>query len=204
MIQRSIETLHLGPADHGRRLSYDEFMAADYQEGHKYEIIDGELYVSPIPNLPFDLLEKWLFHKLHDYSQTHQGIINHVTDKARIFVPDRPDVTVPEPDLAAYKRFPKGLPDEQLNWRNVSPILVAEILSPEDPGKDLERNVDLYSHVPSIKEYWVFDTRKSVALPVLRVYRRHARKWKELTVPPRGTYTTRLLPGFKLVVDRST
>ena len=25
--------LKLGPADHGRRLSYEEFMAADYVEG---------------------------------------------------------------------------------------------------------------------------------------------------------------------------
>ena len=44
--------LHIGPHDHGRELTDDEFVAADYEEGYKYELIDGSLYVSPQPNLP--------------------------------------------------------------------------------------------------------------------------------------------------------
>jgi Uma2 family endonuclease len=202
MIQRATQAPHLGPTDHGRRLSYDQFMAASYQEGYKYEIIDGELYVSPLPNLPYDLLEKWLLVKFVLYSTARGDVINHVTDKARVFVPDREDLTAPEPDLAAYKDFPKDLPDEELDWRNVSPVLVAEVISPDDPDKDLVRNVALYLQITSIKEYWVFDTRESVALPILRVYRRQGKKWKVMEVAPGATYTTRLLPGFELVVDR--
>ena len=39
----------LGPADHGRAMTLDEFDDADYEPGYKYELIDGRLYVSPDP-----------------------------------------------------------------------------------------------------------------------------------------------------------
>ena len=35
--------LKIGPADHGRPMTLDEFQAGDYEEGYKYELIDGEL-----------------------------------------------------------------------------------------------------------------------------------------------------------------
>jgi Uma2 family endonuclease len=201
MIQRTRQ--HFGLNDHGRRVSYDEFMSADYEPGYKYEIIDGEIYVSPLPNLPLEMLEKWLYRKLDRYADSHADIINFVSVKSRLFVPGRVNITVPEPDLVAYKDFPIDLPDEELDWRNVSPILVAEVISASDPNKDLVRNVELYWQIPSVKEYWVFDTRVSAALPVLVVHRRTARKWKVIEIAPGGTYATRLLPGFELVVDRS-
>jgi Uma2 family endonuclease len=193
---------HLGPADHGRRMTYDEYLAGDYQEGYKYELIDGELYVSPQPNLPCEMLENWLLRKFLLYSMTHEEITNFVTNKARLFVPGREDLTTPEPDLAVYKNFPKHLPDDELDWRNVSPFLAGEILSADDPNKDLVRNVELFWQIASIKEYWIFDTRLSAALPALLVYRRQPKKWKIIEVAPGEKYTTRLLPGFELIVDR--
>src|SRR5687768_14222795 len=42
--------LRIGPHDHGREMTYEEFLAGDYEEGYKYELIRGELYVSPQPN----------------------------------------------------------------------------------------------------------------------------------------------------------
>ena len=55
MIQRA--RLRLGPGDHGQRMSYDEYLAGDYQPGYKYELIDGELYVSPEANRAHDWVE---------------------------------------------------------------------------------------------------------------------------------------------------
>jgi Uma2 family endonuclease len=203
MIQRSTQTRQFGPADHGRRMSYDEFLAGDYQEGYRYEIIDGELYVSPAPNMPHMVVVSWLWKTLDTYSQKQPHIINFVTSPARVFLPDRPEITAPEPDLAAFRNVPLDVPDEELDWRAFSPILVAEVISPDDPKKDEVRNRELYLEVPSIKEYWLFDPRQSSMRPRLRVHRRQARKWKIIEVAPGGTYTTRLLPGFELVVHRS-
>ena len=52
----------------------------------------------------------------------------------------------------------------KLRWEDVSPILVGEILS-GDPEKDMVRNVELYLLVPTIKEYWLFDTREDPEQP---------------------------------------
>jgi Uma2 family endonuclease len=201
MIQRSMQTRQFGPTDHGRRMSYAEFLAGDYQEGYRYELIDGELTVSPAPNMPHMVVVTWLWKALQAYSQNQPHVINFISCPARIFVPSREDATAPEPDLAAYSDVPEDAPIEDLDWRNFSPLLVAEVISPDNPGKDEVRNRELYFAVPSIKEYWLFDPRQSSTRPRLRIHRRQARRWKIIEVAPRGTYTTRLLPGFKLVVD---
>jgi hypothetical protein len=62
--------------------------------------------------------------------------------------------------------------------------------------------VDLYLQVPSIREYWVLDPRTSAGQPTLLVYRRRGQRWQRvIRVAGGGTYTTRLLPGFTLVLD---
>src|SRR5262245_39155128 len=119
----------LGPADYGRPMRLDEFMAGDYQEGYQYELIDGRLYVSPLPNLPEDRMDEWLHFKVGLYSKQHPEVLNYLTTKARVFVPGRRPTTCPEPDLAAYRDFPLHLPFRAVRWQDVSPILVAEILS---------------------------------------------------------------------------
>jgi Uma2 family endonuclease len=194
--------VRLGPADHDRPMTLEEFYAGHYQEGYQYELIDGKLYVSPLPDLPQGRVEHWIFRKLLRYSDAHPEIINFVYGKCRVFVPGRRDVTHPEPDVTAYKDFPLDLPVEELRWQDVSPILVVEVLSEENPDKDLVRNVELYGLVPSIKEYWILDTREDVEHPRLLVYRRgRGRKWQTLSYGPRERYTTRLLPEFEIFLD---
>ena len=189
----------LGPADHGRAVTLDEFLAGDYDEGYRYEIIQGRLYVSPMPRFAHDWIEVFVHRLLLEHSIKCPKQINWVTTKARVYVPDEPDATAPEPDIAAYQNFPRQR-RSRINWREVSPILVVEILSPEDPDKDLVRNVDLYWRVPSIQEYWVFDNRDNSDQPTLRVYRRGPDGWQILDFGPDDIYTTPLLPDLELPV----
>jgi Uma2 family endonuclease len=190
----------LTPADHGRRMTYDEYMAGDYLPGYHYELIDGRLYVSPLAGLPESRLERWLDWHLTTYSRAHPEVINFVS-KARVFVPGRADVTVPEPDMAAYHDFPLSAPLEDVHWEDVSPVLVAEVLVEGEPDKDLVRNVELYLAVPSIREYWVIDGRDEPSRPSLIVHRRYRARWAVRTHAFGRTYRTRLLPGFELVID---
>jgi Uma2 family endonuclease len=197
--------LKIGPADHGRPLSLEEFSTSAWEEGYQYELIDGRLYVTPAADAPQGLTEHWIYHKLHRYAQAHPDVINFVYNKARVFVPDRPGVTNPEPDVAAYQDFPLTVPHSQVNWQNVSPVLVVEVLSLDDPNKDLVRNVELYLQVPSIREYWVIDTRGNADQPTMQVYRRRGQRWQRvIEVGFREVYTTRLLPDFTLVLDPAT
>jgi Uma2 family endonuclease len=197
--------LYLTPRDQGRALTLEEFQSADSQEGFHYELIEGKLEVSPLPNLPHDCLKKWLERQLDRYVGQHPEVINHVLGPARVFVPDHPGVTAPEPDVAAYRDFPLDRPLAERRWQDVSPLLVAEVLSEDTADKDLVRNRNLYLQVPSIREYWILDPRVSPDRPALTVYRRRGRQWQRaITVAAGGAYTTRLLPGFSLVLDPRT
>jgi Uma2 family endonuclease len=201
-MQRHMATvLKMGPANHGQPISLDEFMAGDYEEGYQYELIDGELYVVPQPDAPQGVSEYWIARKLDHYAEKHPTIINFVYTKCRVFVPGRRKTTCPEPDVTAYHDFPLDLPLAQIRWQDVSPILVVEVLCADDPEKDLVRNVALYLQVPSIKEYWILDTLADPDHPTMRVHRRHGKKWRIIDVAAGATYTTRLLPGFKLLLD---
>jgi Uma2 family endonuclease len=193
--------LKLGPEDHGKPLSYQEHMAGDYVGGYHYELIDGKLYVSPEANLTEYRVENWLYVRLLLYSVQYPDKINFVAAKARVFLPDREETTIPEPDIAAYRGFPRDRPIPEMRWQDVSPLLVVEMLSAEDPDKDLVRNVELYRQVPSIKEYWILDNREDPDRPTMLVYRRSGRGWREIEVGFGETYRTRLLPGFELVLD---
>src|SRR5207245_2741651 len=127
----------------------EEFEAAHGHEGYRFEQIDGKVYVSPEADLPYVSLEEWLSTKLRDYRRRHPEVINAVFARTRIYLPGRSRATAPQPDLAAYHNFPHHLPLKRRRWQDVSPLLVAEILSEDDPEKDLIRNVELYEQVPS-------------------------------------------------------
>jgi Uma2 family endonuclease len=116
-------------------------------------------------------------------------------------VPARPDLTVPEPDVAAYRDFPLHLPLSEWSWEDVSPIVVCEVLVDSDPHKDLVRNVDLYFEVPSISEYWILDGSADPDRPTLIARRRWGSRWVVREVAYGETFTTRTLPGFELLID---
>lgn len=193
--------LRIGPADHGRPIALGELLRASGIEGYRYELIDGRVYVSPLPDLPQDRLEEWISNALRQYAADHPEVVNFVTTKARVFVPGRRAVTCPEPDVAAFRGFPHHLPLADLHWEDISPMLVVEIMG-SNPEKDLGRNVELYLQVPSIREYWVIDSQTEGAdRPHLIVHRRWGRRWRRLEFGPGDVYSTRLLPGFSLTID---
>ncbi|MGL4554721.1 MAG: Uma2 family endonuclease, partial [Gemmataceae bacterium] len=135
--------LKLGVADSGRRLTLEEYEAADYAPGHKYELIFGRLDVSPLPDVPQEYVENWIHRTLLAYRAARPDVINYVTPNARVFVEGHEEVSFPEPDVTAYHDYPHDR-FETVPWRELHPILVVEILDPDRPGKDLVRNPDVY------------------------------------------------------------
>jgi Uma2 family endonuclease len=192
--------LMLSPADHGRAVSLEEFEASRGEDGYQYEIIHGKVYVSPKPNLPHDLYVKWFVRQLDRYVEVRPEVINFVSPNARVVVPGVRKASIPEPDLAAYHDVPADVPIEEMAWGGISPILVGEVLSTDDPDKDLVRNVALYERVPSIREYWIVD-RLSTPFNFL-VYRRRGKHWqKPIQWSAGAEFSTPLLPGFHLFLE---
>lgn len=197
----SIATRQLGLADHGKPVELDEFESADFEDGYKYELIDGRLYVAPAANEPEDWIQGWIYDALRDFSREHPAVINRVSFGARVYLPKRAATTCPRPDVSAYRDYPAGRPRQKYKWQDVSPVLVVEVLYDADPYKDLVRNVELYLKVPSIREYWIVDARIDPDEPTLIVHRRRGKKWVRREYNYGDTYTTALLPGFKLLID---
>ena len=56
--------LQLGPSDHGRPLSLEEFSAGDYAEGYRYELIDGELTIDGQEPTLSEWAILWLYTRL--------------------------------------------------------------------------------------------------------------------------------------------
>jgi len=193
--------LKIGPADHGREVSEYEAELAEYEEGYRYEHIDGRIEVAPAAGFPEVFNENWLQRRLDRYAELHPDVIGYLTPISRVYVPARLRVTVPEPDLALYRERLAELNIDEVHWRDVSPFLVVEVLVDGNPKKDLVRNVELYFQVPSIEEYWVLDGRASASRPNLIVHRRGSQEWEVAEVPFGELYTTPVLPGFELIVD---
>src|SRR5438046_2699836 len=128
--------LVLGPADHGRPITVEEFEAARGTEGYRYELIDGRVYVSPIPNPPHEILCEWLHDLLSDYRRAHPEVINFISGRSSVNVLPRRAPTWPQPDLAAYYNFPREGALRGLGWGELNPVLVVEIISEDNPEKD--------------------------------------------------------------------
>src|SRR5205085_8316079 len=95
-------TRTLGPADHGQIVSMDEFETAPWEEGYRYELIKGRLYVSPVPEAPHDGILEWQLTHLGAYSRSHPEVINYISTAARIYIPGQSRRTTVQPDIAAY------------------------------------------------------------------------------------------------------
>jgi Uma2 family endonuclease len=197
----AVATRKLGPADHGRRMTREDFDPIPGEHGYRFELIRGRVEVYPRPEDVHGWVLGWLLRHLSLYTVDHPESVNQIFMQGRVVVPDPEGATNPEPDLLAYRNFPRDVPIDKFRWDDVYPILVAEVVQRSNPEKDYERNVELYELVPSIREYWIADPREDAARPYLRVYRRRGQRWQKPIDVTSDPYTTRLLPGFELPMD---
>jgi len=63
--------LRIGPADHGRKMTLEEFREAEEQEGYRYELARGVLEVTEVPNDPHGQIVSNLQAFFHRYKLEH-------------------------------------------------------------------------------------------------------------------------------------
>ncbi len=133
-------------------------------DGRRYEIVDGELYVSTQPNLNHQLTCALIWQQLHIWSSQKKVGKAYITP-GLIFTEDN-DV-VPDVIWISNERLAIGQqPDGHLH---IAPELVVEILSPGPANERRDREVKrhLYSR-QGVLEYWIVNRQERY----VEVYRR--------------------------------
>ena len=110
--------IHIGPADHGRRMTLDEFRDAEEEPGYRYELARGVLEVTEVPNDPHGYVIWNLYHALTLYDRSHPGIIDRGggASEFRLWMPGM--ISGRNPDAAVVLR---GTPRDMRGRRPPAP-----------------------------------------------------------------------------------
>jgi Uma2 family endonuclease len=165
------------------------------EEGKRYEIVEGELFVSTQPHWLHQKTSGRIFAALDQWSaETGHG--DTVEAPGVIF--DDENAVAPDVVWVSRERLPSVL-GEDGKLHDV-PDLAVEVLSPGATNirRDREAKLRLYS-VRGVREYWIADWQtKSV-----QVYRREKAALKLVaTLHVEDELTSALLPGFTVSVTR--
>jgi Uma2 family endonuclease len=160
---------------------------------NRYEIIDGELFVSKQPHLYHQIACSELDRLLGNWND--QGRPGVVAAAPGLIFADDDDVA---PDLIwiSKTRLATALgPDGKLH---AAPELVVEVLSPgaSNEKRDREAKLTLYSR-RGVDEYWIIDWRARS----IDIYRRQKEQLHFIeTLSDHDILDTPLLPGFSAPV----
>ena len=170
----------------GLRLSADEFdRLAD--DGHRYELVDGVVVMSPSPTPEHQGLLGYLLTEIEIHLRKHP--VGRVWAEVDVrFGPSlvyRPDLTfVRTENLARTKGRIEVVPD-----------LVVEVISPSSEARDMRTKRSDYERL-GVREYWIVDaTRGTVTFYVSRDGRFEERTAKA------GRFESVAVSGLALDVD---
>ena len=176
-----------------RRLTYDDLLALP-DDGLRHELIDGEHYVAPAPNLKHQIVSMRLSVAIGSFVEQHDSGLLLAARCDVVFSP----ANVVEPDLLFLSRERSGLATEQ-NIQG-APDLVIEILSPSTRNRDQGIKRRLYERM-GVREYWVADP----AGETVSVYRLAGEVFQlaaELSHKADDVLSTPLLPGLNIPLAR--
>jgi Uma2 family endonuclease len=194
MSQTTVTTI--GPADHGRRMSLEEFEHAEGQEGHLYELSRGVIVVVDVPRPKHLLFIDAIRKQLSTYRERHEGVIVAIAGggECKLLIKDLESER--HPDLAIYKTpLPEGDYADEI-WSHWIPELVIEVVSASSRHRDYNEKPEEYFRL-GVREYWIVDPETGT----LKVFRRSRGRWAERTIKPPQIYKTPLLPGFEFSIE---
>lgn len=158
-------------------------------DGKRREIIDGELFVTPSPNLWHQRISERIGRALANYLDTHP--IGEIFRAPLDVILS--DYDVVEPDLLLVLNEHRSVLQD---WVRGAPDLAVEILSPSTAARDRGVKLKAYARY-GIREYWIADPEQKA----IEVYRLSGAGYElAKTFAGADTLSTQLLPGFTLPV----
>ena len=184
-------TTRIGPADHGLRMSLDDFDEAEFEEGYRYELGRGVLDVTDVPKPKHFMVCNAIRNQLTGYLLANPDLIHAIGGGGECRLRIGPLQSVRHPDIAVYKTAPPSEGNEV--WGLWVPELVVEVVSPSSVQRDYQEKRGEYLAF-GVEEYWIVDPKQAAIL----VLRRDQDQWTERSLGPVDDYETPLLPGFRL------
>jgi Uma2 family endonuclease len=184
---RAKTVLRFGPESNGILLTPQEFDEADFEDGWRYELVNGVLIVVPIPLENEADPNEEVGHWLRTYRASHPlGSVLDATLSERIVRTGQNRRRADRLIWAGLGRLPR---------RYETPTIIAEFVSAGRRNwiRDYETKRDEYLAL-GVREYWVIDRFRHT----LTVFRLHGGKVRKRVFTKEQTYKTKLLPGFEL------
>ena len=180
-----METAEL-PIPQKERYTYADY--AQLPEGAPYELIHGDLLMSPSPSAYHQRILRRLVRTLDNaVSEAHLGEV--LFAPMDVFLSDENTV---QPDLMYIAQDRRGIIGEQKI--EGAPDLIVEILSPSTAYRDLTTKKRLYEQ-HGVKEYWIVDPEQKTVEVFEHTgggFMQHAR------VVEKGTAASKLLNGLQI------
>ena len=173
-----------------------QFLATDIwdtpDDGKRYEVIDGELYVTPPPvwkhqnglaNL-FSILTGFI--RAHDLGKIIPAPLGVILDEHNGLQPDLVYISRERLNSVVTERGVEGAPD-----------LVVEVLSPSTRARDTGIKMRRYA-AAGILHYWQLDPRNDS----LEAYRLSEQDYEQIgRFGPGSVFRPELFPGLEIPID---
>ncbi len=175
------------------KLTYEDFLLFP-DDGKRHELIDGEHYVTPSPNIRHQAISLnlagmiWAYLRERKIGRVFTAPLDVVFSDFDVV---EPDLLYVSHDRAAEVLLPKHVKG--------APNLVVEIGSKGTRKRDETIKQRLYER-SGVEEYWVIDTE----LDAIKVYRRTGERYErvsELSLENHDVLTTPLLPDLQLPLE---
>ena len=142
----------MGMPDAVRRYTVAEVLEFP-SDGNRYELVDGELLVTPAPRFRHQRVVGRIHHALFDYLEAHPGNGEVLFSPADITWGSKKDLTQPDVFVVAADE----VRDSNTSWDSIRTLLLAvEVISPSSTRYDRVTKRHLYQR-RGVATYWVVD-----------------------------------------------
>ena len=165
----TLAAIRIGPADHGRNLSLEEFLEAEETPGYRYELARGVLEVTEVPNDPHGQIVANLYRAIARHDLNYPELIKRFggAGEFRLWLPGM--ISGRNPDVAVVlQNAPKDHRGRRI------PVLAIEVVSQGGEKRDYETKREEYLAY-GLLEYWIVDPQ----VRKVTVLTRHGDVWSE-------------------------
>ncbi len=172
------------------KLTFEQFRELPF-DGKRYELVHGEVHVTPSPNTRHQYAVQNLYVSLGLFVQKNRmGDVFLAPLDVRLG-----EETVLQPDLIYISNARSGIIQE--NWIEGAPELAVEVLSPSTAGHDRATKLPIFAAV-DVSQVWFIDPKaKTVEVLTLQV----AKYLVNATYAGHQVLTSNLFPSWQLPLD---